>query len=135
MKKHLKSFLITFASLLVAARLIDTINFEQAEKTALMASLAFMIVNLVVKPILNLLLLPVNLLTLGLFRWLVNVFAFYLVLLIIPGFKIEPYLFQGYENSGFVIPPIQFSFFWTLVLISFIISLTTALLYWALRNK
>ena len=134
MKKHLRSFLITSASLMVAAWLIPTINFQEGVKTVLITALALTLVNLIVRPVINLLLLPINLLTLGLFRWLVNVFAFYIVVLLIPQLKIEPYPFPGFAHQGFIIPSIQFSFFWTLVLVSFIISFTTGFLYWAFRK-
>jgi putative membrane protein len=134
MKKQLRSFLITLASLLAAAWLVPTVDFQQGAKTVLLAALVLTIVNLVVKPIINILLLPVNLLTLGFFRWLVNVFAFYLVILLVPQIKITPFQFPGYSYQGFTIPSISFSFFWTLVLISFIIGFTTSFLYWVFKK-
>ena len=134
MKKYLRSFLITSASLFISSRFIETVTFAESEKTIFLAGLAITLVNLFIKPVLNLLLLPVNLLTLGLFRWLVNVFAFYLVILIVPGFKIDAFLFPGFEHSGFVFPSVQLSFFWTLVLVSFIISFVSSLLYWVFKK-
>lgn len=134
MKKYLRSLLITFASLIIAARFIPAISFAEGEKTILVTALALTVVNLIVKPIIDLLLLPVNLLTLGLFRWLVNVFAFYLAFLLVPQFEIEPFLFPGFTRGGFVVPMVQFSFFWTLVLTSFIISLVMGFLYWTFKK-
>jgi putative membrane protein len=134
MKKRLRSLLITTASLLVASRLIGSISFQEGEKTIFITALVFTIINLIIKPIIKLLLLPINLLTLGLFRWLINVFAFYLVLLLVPQLKIAPFLFPGFSASGFVVPEIQLPFFWTLVLVSFIISFTTSFLYWAFKK-
>jgi len=133
-KKYLRSFLITAASLLVASYLVKTISFHEGGKTILVTALVLTIVNRVIKPIINLLLLPINLLTLGLFRWLINVFALYLVLLLVPQIKIEPFLFPGFEKGGFIVPSIQLSFFWTLVLVSFIISFTASFLYWVFKK-
>ena len=134
MKKYLRSFLITIASLIIASGLVDTISFQEGEKTIAITALVLMLVNFLIKPVINLLLLPVNLLTLGLFRWVVNVFVFYLVTLLVTQLKIEPYNFPGFEQSGFIVPSIQFSFFWTLVLLSFIISFSTGFLYWAFKK-
>ncbi|MFC1789919.1 phage holin family protein [Patescibacteria group bacterium] len=134
MKKYLRSYLIALAALTVSARLIGTLVFMEGEKTLLVTGLALVIVNIIVKPIINLLLLPVNLLTLGLFRWLVNVFAFYIVLMFVPTLEVKPFTFPGFENGGFIFPEVQFSFFWTLFLICFIISFVTGFLYWAFKK-
>lgn len=134
MKKHLRNYLITLASLLMVAWLIPTVRFEQGAKTALTATLVLMISSVIAKPILNLLLLPINLLTLGLFRWLINLFVFYLTLLIIPTLKVDAFTFPGYDYQGFIIPELSFSFFWTLFLICFIISLVTGFLAWAFKK-
>ncbi|HUW21899.1 MAG TPA: phage holin family protein [Candidatus Bathyarchaeia archaeon] len=134
MKKYLKSYLITVASLFIAARLISTISFGEGEKTVLITAFVFTVINFFVKPVISLLLLPVNLITLGLFRWFASVFAFYLVILIVPQFSVKPFLFPGFSHSGYTIPPIQLSFFWTLVACSFIISFITSFLYWSFKK-
>jgi len=134
MRKYLRSFLITTASLVIGSKIITSISFEGGEKTLLLASLILMFANLIIKPILSLLLLPINLLTLGVFRWLVSVFIFYIMLLVVPQVKVEPFLFAGFYRDGFALPQIQFSFFWTLVLLSFIMSFVAGFLYWAFKK-
>ena len=134
MKKYLRSYLLMVVSLGLAGRLVSSISFQENDKTILVASLVFTLINLFVKPILGLLLLPINLITLGFFRWLINVFAFYLVLVLVPQMKVEPYLFPGFSHAGFIFPALHLSFFWTLVLISFIISTVFGLLSWLFRK-
>jgi putative membrane protein len=95
----------------------------------ILASLLLAIVDLVVKPILNLVLLPLNLITLGAFRWIINVIVIYLVTLLIPEFKVKPFIFPGLQLYGFVIPLLHFNLFWTYILISFILSLVSNLTY------
>jgi len=47
--------------------------------------------NLIVKPIINILTLPINILTLGLFSLVINGAVFYLLGTIITGFKVETF--------------------------------------------
>lgn len=134
MRKHLRNYLITLASLLTVAWLIPSMSFTDGLKSVLLASLVLMLANLLAKPILNLLLLPINLLTLGLFRWLTNIFLFYLMLLVVPQVNVDPYAFSGYDYKGFIIPEISLSFFWTLFLICFIMSIVSSFLYWTFKK-
>lgn len=134
MRKYLRTFLILLASLLLVSWVVPAINFQKGPETFLKAALFLTVANFFIKPVVNLLLLPVNLLTLGLFRWVVNVFVFYLMIMLIPDIKILPYNFPGFSYSGFIFPPVSLSFFWTLVLICFIISFVTGFLYWAFKK-
>ena len=134
MKKHLRTYLITLASFLFISWLIPTVSFAEGAKTVLIASLVLMISNVLAKPILNLLLLPINLLTLGLFRWLINIFVFYITLLVVPQLKVGAFTFSGYDYRGFIIPQISLSFFWTLFLICFIMSAVSGFLYWTFKK-
>lgn len=134
MKKHLRNYVITLASLLVVAWLIPTLNFSGGARSPLLAALVLMLANLLAKPVLNLLLLPINLITLGLFRWLINLFLFYLMLLVVPQVNVDPFTFQGYDYHGFIIPEIALPFFWTLFLICFIMSIVSSFLYWTFKK-
>jgi len=91
------------------------------------------IFNLLIKPLLNLLLLPVNLLTLGAFRWVVNVVTLFLVTLFVPGFRITNFSFVGLSFSGFVIPAFNLSFFWSLILVSFLIEILFGFINWIFK--
>jgi putative membrane protein len=57
--------------------------------TALVAALVLAFVNALIKPILILLTLPINLLTLGLFILVINALMFWLVSAIVKGFYIS----------------------------------------------
>lgn len=58
---------------------------------ALVGALVLALANLIVRPILLVLTLPVNLLTLGLFTFVVNGFIFYLVAAVVPGFTVRTF--------------------------------------------
>ncbi|MBX4209311.1 phage holin family protein [Candidatus Parcubacteria bacterium] len=58
---------------------------------ALLAALALGLVNLLIKPLVSLLALPVNMLTLGLFGLVVNALLLWLVALYVPGFEVATF--------------------------------------------
>ena len=57
--------------------------------TALIVSLALGIVNTFIKPLLFILTLPVTILTLGLFTFIINALMVYLVATFVPGFHVD----------------------------------------------
>lgn len=57
--------------------------------TALMAALVLGLVNALLRPLLLILTLPVNILTLGLFTFVINAFMLWLVSTIVKGFTVD----------------------------------------------
>ena len=130
LKKYLRAFFYNLIALWIIVQFIEGVFFEGGYPTLLLAALALTVVNLLVKPLIKLLFLPINLVTLGAFRWLVNVIALYLVTIIVPQFRVEGFIFPGYQYQGFIVPSMNLSVFWVLFLTSFFLSLMTSLLYW-----
>ena len=57
--------------------------------TALIAAIAIALVNIVIKPILVFLTLPINILTLGIFILVINALLFMFVAYLIPGVEVD----------------------------------------------
>lgn len=94
--------LSTALSLLVVDILLPGVNIASFP-SALIAGVAIGLVNAFVKPILSLLTLPVNFLTLGLFSLVVNGICFSLAAAITPGFSVHGLL-------EFILAPVILSF-------------------------
>jgi len=77
--------------------------------TAIVVSIVLAVVNTFLKPILILLTLPVNILTFGLFMFVINAVVILIVDSLVPGFKVDG--------------------FWNALLFSFILSLVSSVLY------
>ncbi len=60
--------------------------------TALLAAFVMGLVNVFLKPILSLLTLPLNIVTLGLFSFIINALLFALVAAVVPGFVVTNFL-------------------------------------------
>lgn len=130
MKSLLRHFLFSLIALYLSFYLIKGVTYSGGLKTLLSAAVIFTLINLFVKPIVNLFMLPLNFLSLGLLSWLINVLMLYLLTLVLPTVKISSWQFPGFSGYGFIIPALNFSIFSTYILVSFLISLVIYFLTW-----
>lgn len=133
MKRILRNFLINIVSLSLTARLIPGLVLEGGIKTLFISSFIFMIINMLVVPILKIMFLPLNLLTLGIFSWAVNVLALYLLTSIVSNLKLVPYRFEGAVIQGVVIPSMDINVLFVAILASFMVGLISHFLHWLLK--
>jgi len=135
MRKIIVSLLSTTASFYVAGYFLAGFKIDNNWSAYLIASLVFVIFNFFLSPIIKLLLLPINLLTLGLFRWLSNVLVLYLFDLIYDGINIMAFTYPGYLSNIISIPSGDLNLFWVLVLASLLMSLTYSLIATLFGNQ
>lgn len=127
----LRSFFYTAGALVAVSYLAGGgIAFSRGIETFLMASVVLSLVRHFVKPFLNILLLPINLMTLGLFHWVASAGLLYLVTLAVPGFTISQFNFQGFYSAPIVIPAINLTGVIAFIAVSFFISFINSFLYW-----
>ena len=87
----LARWIINAAALLLVAYLYDGVSVTSFF-AAMMAALVLGLVNAVIRPILVILTLPVTILTLGLFIFVINALLFWLVGNIVQGFEVKGFL-------------------------------------------
>lgn len=133
MKSLIRNYLINLGSLWVTTQILPSITIIGETRGLLMGALAFMLANILLVPLLKILLLPLNLLTLGLFAWLANVLALYFLTLALPYFKVSSYRFLEITYQGFVIPAVELSPFYVVVLASFIIGFIIHFFNWIIK--
>lgn len=130
MKSLVRKFLFSLISLYIAFYLIKGFSYDGDPKTLLKAALILTLINIFIKPLINLFMLPLNFLSLGLFSLLSNVIVLYLLTYFTPQVKILPWFFPGISYSGFTIPPLNFSVVHTYFLTALLISLILNFLNW-----
>jgi putative membrane protein len=113
----LKAFISTGLTLFLLAYFLPTVNYLDWT-TLLLASIVLTLLNTFAKPVLKILFLPVNIVTLGLFSVVLNVFLLWLVTYLVPGFHIEPMSILG----------VEFNEFFSLLIVSFLISVFQGIL-------
>mgnify|MGYP002777351064 FL=1 len=90
MLQKIISLLVTAAAVLITAYILPGVtvkNYAHAIWVAILLALA----NLLIKPILQILTLPLTILTFGLFLWVINAIIILLVSAVMPSFKVKSF--------------------------------------------
>jgi len=131
-KKILRHFIVNTFILYIVSQIASGLYFEKGIETVIIAGAGLTLASLLAKPIINLLLLPINLITFNLFKWVSSAIALYLVTLVVDGFKITGFVFAGLTSQWLDIPSINLGGFLAYVAFSFIFSLFASFIYWLL---
>ncbi|RJP46107.1 MAG: hypothetical protein C4584_02035 [Armatimonadetes bacterium] len=133
MKGLLRNYLINLGALIATTQILPALQISGGVRGFLTGAFAFMMANFLLVPLIKILLLPLNLLTLGLFAWLSNVLALYLLVAVIPNIQLIPYNFPGVTIEGFIIPAVTLSAFQVAIAVSFIIGLIIHFVQWIIK--
>src|ERR1035437_6283057 len=134
MKGFIRNVLFNAFSIFLLTQFIGGVKVSGGLPTYLFGGIALTILLVFLKPILNLLALPLNIVTLGFFSFLTNIIIFYLLTVIVPGINITAFTFPGFTYSGFVIPSIHFNIIFAFLLVAFLQSLIVSFLTWLIRK-
>lgn len=85
-------YLGTVAAVLLTVNLVPGITITGGWMTTLLVALVWSVIVVVIRPVLRLLTLPITIVTLGLFSFVLNALLFWAVALIVPGFIIAGFL-------------------------------------------
>ena len=99
-KKTLNPFINTGITLVLLAWLLPNVTVTDWT-TIVFAAIVFTLINRLVKPIIKLLTLPINFITLGLFSVVINIGMLMLALWLVPGFVVAPLTIMGVTLGQF----------------------------------
>ena len=85
------SLLLTGVAVFLTDKILSGVTVDSFI-TAIIVAVVLGIANAVLKPILTILTLPINLMTLGLFTFVINALIVILVSMIIPGFHVDNFI-------------------------------------------
>ena len=95
-------------ALYLAFRIASGLEFADFIEGILITGLALAVATYLVKPIINILILPLSLATLGLFRFVAHAIMLFIVDLALPQFSVSGFHFVGAATQFGNIPPINF---------------------------
>lgn len=130
MKTLIRNLIINSSALWITSQIIPGLVISGGVRGLLTGAVALMVINLLLVPLIRIFLLPLNLLTLGVFAWLSNVLAIYFLVTVIPSIQVNSYFFPGYNAGGLSLSGAFLSPFWVTVVASFIIGLITHFVHW-----
>jgi len=107
MKKILK-YTLLFSFAIVTQNLFwQNLQFNQNVTTIVKVGLILSLFEIILKPIIKFLMLPINFLTFGLFRLVIITLGFYLAIFILSDFQINPIATNSQNIFGLTVPPIN----------------------------
>ncbi len=115
MKKILKYTLLSAFALVTQNSIWGNLDFDFGAITVIKVAIILSIFEILIKPIVKLLLLPINLLTLGLFRIVINTVGFYLAVFLLADFHLNSIVTTATNIQQIAIPALSFSGFWAFV--------------------
>lgn len=122
MKKILKFTLLLTFSLITANQIWGNLFFQTIPWTIIKVAFVLSIFEVILKPIIKVLLLPINILTLGTFRIIINTFGLYLVTFLFSDFQVKSINSPATNFWGLNIPQFSFTSFFAYLVTSFTIS-------------
>lgn len=133
MKAITRGIVIYSLSLYFLPMLIPGVKISGGLLTYLIGGIALMLMFLILKPILNIISFPVNLITLGLFSMLTNALILYLLVFFVSGISIMPFSYPASEILGFAVPKISFSLLFAYIYTSFMLSFIDSFFSWLVK--
>ena len=127
MRAILKKSLINASVFFIISQLIDGLVVEGGLQTYIIGGLILTIISFL-KPLMQLIALPLNAITLGTFSFLINAGIFYILTIIVPQIIIRPFILHSVSLLKFSTPQFSFNLFLSFVFIAFIFSIIVAII-------
>jgi putative membrane protein len=87
--KWILRFLGTVAAVYLTVELLPGIHTVGGWSTVFLIALVWSVITLIIRPVLQLLTLPITIITIGLFSFVLNALLFWAMTLIVPGFVVD----------------------------------------------
>jgi len=134
MKSILRHTLINLLVIYLTDILYPGFSILHDLKTLLTAAIIWFLLNKIVKPVIKILLLPINLITLNLFSWVIGLITLLLLQIIVGEIKITPYDFPGIFYNGFSIPAFHLNLFFSYLITSTFLNCLHSGIMWLIRK-
>jgi putative membrane protein len=134
MKAIIRNIAIYTFALYVLPFIIPGVEISGGFWTLLIGGLALTLLFFVVKPILNVISIPVSVISVVIFSTITNLFVLYILTVFISGISITPFSYPHGEFLGFITPRLSFNTFFAYVYTAFILSFIDAFVSWLVKQ-
>lgn len=133
MKSLLRNTIVNSFSLFIASQILSGVKITGGLQTYIFSGIILTIMTLILRPILQLITLPLNLITFGTFSFLINVIILYLLTVVVPQISIKAFTFPGLNLYGFIFPKIELNTFFAFIVVSIVISAIMSFVFWLIK--
>lgn len=134
MRGIFRSILFYSVSLFVLTLWIPEVRVVGGIQTFFIAATILTAMNLILKPVLHIVALPVTILTLGLFSFVINAGILFLMTKFVPGVSIHAFTLQAYAYKNFTTPRLSLTIPFAFIFVSFVLSLLVTILRWITKD-
>lgn len=134
MKSIVRRIVFYSTALFLTSQILSGLRISGGYMTYIIGGIVLSILFLIVKPILSIITLPLNIMTLGLFSFVINAIILYLLTIFVSNISISAFTFNGLQISGFIIPKLFLNNFFAFVLVSVFLSFIVGALRWLIKK-
>ncbi len=135
MIKIVKKYLLVTLCLHILTLIIPAFRIDGTWYDIFYSSFILTLLLIIFKPIINLIMLPLNILTLNLSSWILNILIFYLWTRLVPNISISAWKFQGIKIGIISLSPMDFSYITTLIIVSILFIILVQIANWLFHKS
>ncbi|MBI3379180.1 phage holin family protein [Candidatus Gottesmanbacteria bacterium] len=133
MKFILKKYLLAIASIFILTQLVSSFSLSGSWQGFFYAAFIWLLLQYIVKPILNIIMLPINLITLNMSSWIIQIAIFYMWTIITPQVKISDWHFSGIHIGPITLSSLNLVKWQITILLAILSVLINKLLGWVFK--
>lgn len=134
MKRLIRGIAINATGLLILTQVFPGVKISGGVQTFIFGGFFLWLLGFFLRPLLNLVALPFNLLTFGVASFFVNAIILYLLTLIVSEISIVPFVFPGFSFAGVIIPKFFLNLFFAYIVSAIILSFTVSAIQWLIKD-
>lgn len=134
MKSIFRNIVFYSVALFLTSQVVTGLKISGDFTTYIIGGAILTVLFLIVKPILSLITLPLNIITLGLFSLVINAIILYLLTVLVKNISVNDFTFEGFSYSGFVIPKFYANKIFAFIFASILLSFIVGLLKWLIKK-
>lgn len=133
MRQLFKKYFIIVASIYSIAQIVPALVIHDEWAGIFYAAFILSLLLYIAKPIINLLLLPFNLITLNLVAGIVNIIVVFIWTFIVPAIRINPWEFPGISVGFITLSPFNFSALQVTVIVAILLTVAQKFFSWLIK--
>lgn len=134
MKRLVRDIVSHAFSLFILTQLLSGVKISGGFQTFIFGGFFLSLMGFFLRPLLNLVALPFNFLTLGLSSFLVNALILYLLTILVPQISVVPFVFPGFSFGGVIVQEISFNLFFAYIASSIVLSSIIFIVRWLIKD-
>lgn len=108
LRKIIRAFVIETSALYLVLQIAQGLVFAKGIQSLIITGIALALASFLIRPVINILLLPINLITFNFFKWASHAVTLFLVDLVLTEFAITSFTFRGLNSDYLSLPQIFF---------------------------